>query len=396
VARNWTEQADPSRRLEFLIDGWGVVAELLIPPLQKGESRELPPPAVRFDENSLEDLTNNLNRVVRLRIDGHLLEGDALECRLLAHNEWSLHDENRLSLAALVLPNHPLICRIAHEACGNLSSMSSPESVLHALASYLRDEWRIAYRREPPGVEVGVQKIRFPHQVLLNVEQRSGQGTCIDIALLIAGCLEQRGLHAVIAILSQAGGRHALVGCWKRRRPSLEPIISDRERLVGGISWIDPNGLTEDSDQRIEITACTDLALKELAAAPAFWAVDITAARSEGIEPLPFAGSPDWSEPVLLAIRAANDLATAVQTELGTIALFLGLATLQNGVTRAALLSRFEDVETVLNRLAQAARKEVAPGASSKNYQLAWIWRGPLPSTMALRWYQNINWFRCY
>src|SRR5690606_6072059 len=63
----------------------------------------------------------------------------------------------------------------------------------------------IRYINPPASFEESGQKIRTPDRVLENK-----LGTCLDLVVLAAACLEQAGLHPLLPIL--AG--HAFAGVW--------------------------------------------------------------------------------------------------------------------------------------------------------------------------------------
>ncbi len=75
---------------------------------------------------------------------------------------------------------------------------------LKALYNVLHDEG-IAYITSPASYEEVGQKIRLPHDALVHK-----QGTCIDLALLYATCLEAMGLHPFLVLISG----HAFAGAF--------------------------------------------------------------------------------------------------------------------------------------------------------------------------------------
>ena len=94
--------------------------------------------------------------------------------------------------------------------------------------------------------------------MLSNPAARTGQGTCIDLAALIAGALEALGAQPLIAVVDAGAARHALVGCWRETRPRLEPLVVDAARLLDRAAWIDPNGCTDDPAERKPFAAAAE------------------------------------------------------------------------------------------------------------------------------------------
>jgi hypothetical protein len=79
---------------------------------------------------------------------------------VLAANEWACEHRYplQLSLAAFVLPNHPLIAHVTAASCGHLSVEHEAEAALQAIYGYLLREWTLRYRFEPPSWERFSQK----------------------------------------------------------------------------------------------------------------------------------------------------------------------------------------------------------------------------------------------
>src|SRR5262249_40575261 len=150
--------------------------------------------------------------------------------------------------------------------------------------------WRMSYRLEPPHWSSTSQKIRMPHQVLLDPVERIGAGTCLDLGLLYAACLEHIGLEPVLAILDMGEWWHALVGAW--RVPGtylgLEPIVLEREHLLGEADWIDPTACTSSPHLHRDAHEAQAEARRILSERPLQFALDVRAARQDNILPLPF------------------------------------------------------------------------------------------------------------
>jgi len=335
VMRNWgAEKSDPAK-LSIFIPGCAHVQETPVPPLSPGESRDLPLPDFQFELESLENQTERRKRCLHIALDGCTPHGGEIECWVLAHNEFSYAANHWISLASFVMRNHPLVAQVGHDACRHLDVEAEVEKALPTVYEYLSTQWALAYRYEPPHSDSDSQKLRLPHQVLLNFEHRSGQGTCIDLALLVAASLEQMNLQPMIAILNMAGWRHALVGCWRRARTSLEPLLFQKQHALDGAIWVEPTGCTRDPARRMDFASACDAAVRCLNERPLLFALDVAAARRDGINPLPFAGEPDWSETAAQVIARAGECARSIgPLNPGIVHLLVGLLAIEGGATR--------------------------------------------------------------
>ena len=136
----------------------------------------------------------------------------------MAHDEWSGLRSPAEILAAFVLPTQPEIEGILAEASrilkewtgdGSLSGYQTKSAerafrTTEAIYAALRGP-ALQYINPPASFEQSGQKIRLPHRILENK-----LGTCLDLALLCAACLEQAGLSPLV-IFTQG---HAFPGVW--------------------------------------------------------------------------------------------------------------------------------------------------------------------------------------
>jgi hypothetical protein len=364
------QDSRPSRegRLDISIVGCGLTESMIVPALNPSERRDLPIPQFRFNYEALEGQTERVRRLVRVELNGQPSQGNPLECWVLPFNEWSLTPGHRLSLGAFVFPNHPLVVQLEHDACQQLPLSSSSAAVLEAVYAHLSSLWKLTYRHEVHSLDDSSQRIRLPHQILLDSQRKLGQGTCIDIALLISGSMESRGMQPLVAILDVPNGKHALVGCWTRPKAGLEPLVFDKQRLESGAVWIDPNGITKDGDRRLSFKDSCEVASRYLADNPLVFALDISAARRDGIMPMPFAGKPHWSEVASEILEAAQKIAETVPTRLATVPLLVALLTPENGLARLVIAARFEDVDGIRNKLLMSLPKQIDSQKASGNY----------------------------
>jgi hypothetical protein len=322
--------------------------------LPSGGSRECPAPVPPLLLEALESRTERRPFALRIETGGAPLPGTPLAITGLAHDEWSMAAVDRITLASFVLPNHPLVTQLSHDATHALPQGTAPAEVLEAIYTHLAVVWSLAYRHEPPGTDHVAQRVRLPHQVLSSFERRAGAGTCLDLALFVAACLEQRGLQPLVAVLDTGSARHALVGCWKHRHATLEPLLSDPGRLLVDAAWVEPTGCTRDAGQRMEFERADQSAMQLLRDGRLLFAVDVAAARADGIRPMPLAGEPRWSESVERAIAAGGACARTRPTRLATVPLLIGILELPDGLGRALVAGHGRDPASIVDRLSSA------------------------------------------
>ncbi|MFN8633024.1 MAG: FHA domain-containing protein [Chloroflexota bacterium] len=376
TVRNWSARSSRAARLTLALAPDAAEATVRVPALAPGERVQLQPPALDLDYASLESRMEAGGATISLALDDQPLDGDRVDCRVLAHNEWSCADDHRLSLAAFILPNHPLVAEVALDVVraapvdGPMDrDIGEPAGALVALYQHLAERWHLDYQLEPPHWDHTSQKIRLPHQVLFRPEQRAGQGTCLDLALLFAGCLEHLGFQPLVAILDMGSWRHALVGCWRGAGAGLGPLILDARRLREEGIWVDPTGCTRDPACRLPFDDARREAVAHLEGRPLLFGLDVFAARNDGVVPLPFAGAPRWSAAASEALAAARVQAERARTDLSTVPLLLGLLSLKNGLTREVVGAHHDRVDSIVARLAAGlpARPQVVTSAGYRD-----------------------------
>jgi hypothetical protein len=389
TVRNWSHRPREGARLQIAVAHCGETAEVAVPPLDPGQSLDLPSPAFRLESGALSALERSL-RPVTVRLAGKpLASPEPINCLMLAHNEWPYAEEHWLSLAAFVLCNHPLVAQATLDASAHLQERerADPATALHALYDYFHSQWHLVYCLEPPHPDVQSQKIRLPHQVLLDFAQRYGEGTCLDLALLFAACLERLRLQPLLAILDMGDCRHALVGCWRQAGARVESLLlgDDVEqqralsRRLQGAIWVDPTTCAWDPAHpanRLEYARSCEIAEGYLAGAtdalrpPTFlFGIDVAAARVyDGVGPLPFSGEPQWSDWARRALQEAQACAATVPTQLATVPLLIGLLGLQASVIREVWPSRLGSIHAARERLVGRLPKRASETRPSDGY----------------------------
>lgn len=280
-------QVDPDIALEHSIqvDGLAPGAIFEVPESQLG---------LRL---SAERLANQTERqpgyiLVRVMSAGVVLAEHSHPIEIFAINEWLGGAAPPEMLATFVTPNHPDMETVLHQARqlleqqGVSSSLEGyqnkdPQRVLALAGAAYRaiSALQIGYANPPASFENYGQKIRDVAQVL------SGKvATCLDLSVLLAGALEQMGLHPLL--IMQQG--HAFVGVWLTDWQLPTAFVDDplpiRKRVdLGECVVFDSSS----SAQGVPFAKACEAGLKFLQDTPTFmFALDIRAARMEGIGPM--------------------------------------------------------------------------------------------------------------
>lgn len=168
-----------------------------------GKSVEISPLRIILSTEMLFSLTEAVSGTVSFSLskDEKELYQKDIPVQLLAFNEWSGLAFDPELIAAFVTPNHPEIAKVISEASVYLKKWAdttafsayqrqNPNFVKQQMAALYAAlcARRIAYNMPPASFEYIGQKIRLANTVL---EQK--QGTCLDLAVLYASCLEAVG-----------------------------------------------------------------------------------------------------------------------------------------------------------------------------------------------------------
>jgi hypothetical protein len=161
----------------------------------------------------------------------HVLLRETYPVRLLPMDQWRDAETGRSWLPSFVFPRDravgELVARASNyvrvlrddPAAGFEGYQAVPENPLardcievdlqvQALWSAILYEWRLTYINPPPAysAELDSQRLRTPGMIA-----RDRHGTCIDLALLLAACLELVDIWPVIFLLND----HAFPGYWR-------------------------------------------------------------------------------------------------------------------------------------------------------------------------------------
>ncbi|MGY8631150.1 hypothetical protein RAD15_01470 [Bradyrhizobium sp. 14AA] len=215
-------------------------------------------------------LTSSLTRSLHERVQsavyvkvtcaGQTVFEDTRRVTLIPVDEWLDDTENNPWLPSFVLPRDPAILRIIQASRRYLIGILDDPGAgfdgyqqgvqrvvdrqVQAIWTALVNEYRLQYINPPPAYSEQTQRLRTPSEIIA-----SNTGTCIDLALLLASCLEYVGIFPVVVLLTD----HAFVGYWRSegahddfkgvvKVPATVPAIGDAATRDAGLCYVDPYG----------------------------------------------------------------------------------------------------------------------------------------------------------
>lgn len=147
---------------------------------------------------------------------------------LIPVDEWVDDTKNNPWLPSFVLPRDPAVLKITSSSRRYLVGIrddpaagfdgyqsvdpdaenptAGVDAQVQAIWTALVNEYRLQYINPPPAYSEQSQRLRTPSDILA-----SNSGTCIDLALLLASCLEYIDIYPVVVLLEG----HAFVGYWR-------------------------------------------------------------------------------------------------------------------------------------------------------------------------------------
>lgn len=282
---------------------------------------------------------------LRVTCEGEVVRQDTFRVGLSPVDEWQDGEQDEWRwLPSFVLPRDPAVARIIDSAQGVLCALADdptagfdgyqsvdPEAEsdaerygcvdkqVQAIWYAILNSHGLAYINPPPSYGYATQRLRTPSQLL--AERR---GTCIDLALLLAACLEYVEIHPVIYLLTG----HAFVGYWRSQEQydaflqmkDVALMFGDGADEAEGVAApvagsADNPGYVLTRDQHREVRQC--VWRRELVAIEATWLtsrgafesaviegrnnlrrasefqamIDVHLARDRGVTPLPLVAS---------------------------------------------------------------------------------------------------------
>ena len=263
---------------------------------------------------------------LKIRINGEVLFTDGID--ILGFYQWPTDPAFSKSLACFIQPSHPLVNNITLDAHTCLKGVDNVMSftrllktdredrvdlVLKAIYDCLVAKYQIQYLPPPQSLEADYQVVRPPHRVINDSRQRRGGGTCIDMALLFASCLENLQLQPLIIFIKEEGSiQHAFVGCWRLITERFEPVLRDPEKIKKALRRdprqklivVETTGVTDRFQETLGFEEAVKKAEEQIQTKEFLFALDVSAIR-QTVVPLQFPMSPK----AITIVRKAEELA---------------------------------------------------------------------------------------
>ncbi|MDO9398419.1 MAG: DUF4011 domain-containing protein, partial [Herbiconiux sp.] len=230
--------------------------------------------------------------------DGTTLAEASADVDVLAAAQWRT-DPVQLALELLpayVQPNAAAVQPLLHEAGELLEARTGDRSMtgyqlddpsrvdatVEAIYEAMRAR-RIRYAEPPASWSSTGQKVRTPAEVL-----EGRVGTCLDTTVVLAAALEQAGINSTLWIFDG----HAFLGYWRHNSQlgsvvDVEPADLVNRTALGQIVLLETTAVTDSRDGDVDAARSAARARLEGAPSTFIGAIDVGAARSAGIFPLP-------------------------------------------------------------------------------------------------------------
>ena len=308
--------------------------KLNIKSLEPGTPAEVTSINIVLSPDYLFGLTEKMvgNVHIELLENGKCIFANDDNITLLAYDQWPGAFVMPEIICAFITPNHSKVAEVIAKASVYLDKWTKspsftgyqtqdPNTVIKQMAAIYAalQEAGIAYTMPPASYEDIGQRVRLPHAVL---EQK--MGTCIDLSVLYAACLEAVGLHP---ILFMAPG-HAFCGCWLIEDSFPECIQDDvsviNKRFASGIDEISPVECTSlVAGKSCSFEEAVSQGKRNFVDPEKFdFAVDVMRCRTSGIRPLPVRNMEGDFEAENFDLRresaitpAPSDLVSSTRTE---------------------------------------------------------------------------------
>ena len=203
---------------------------------------------------------------IKVACGGRTAKESTRRVTLIPVDEWVDDTDNNPWLPSFVLPRDPAILKIITSSRRYLVGIRDDpaagfdgyqsvdpdaddpsegvDAQVRAIWTALVNEYRIQYINPPPSYSDRSQRLRTPSDILA-----SNTGTCIDLTLLLASCLEYIDIYPVLVLLTG----HAFVGYWRseeqheaflemRKLPATVPAPGDPAARAAAVPFVDQYG----------------------------------------------------------------------------------------------------------------------------------------------------------
>ena len=274
-------------------------AESRLDLIQQGQTVEVGGLNILPDIEKLRTITEGTDTLFSLSVkigDKEVYQHD-YPVLLMAFDQWPGINYKPELLTTFVTPNASCLAQVRLNTARILEQLTGSSALndyqtkdpnrvrkmMAAVYEALHDEG-IVYIAPPASFENTGQRIRMADQLL-----SQKQGTCADLSILMASCLESIGLHPMLFVIKG----HMFVGCWLEEKHYPHQFCDD----VSFISKSIADGVSEiavvEATMLTQRNATFEMAVKaaedhiHLTPNDFIQAVDVNTCRHFGIRPLP-------------------------------------------------------------------------------------------------------------
>ncbi len=306
---------------------------------------------IRIDINGdyLAQLTERINCILSISLvsDGNLITSETVPLTVLAYDEWHGAAIFPEIISAFITPNHPEISKIVLRTSELLGQWTGDPSldayqskdvnrVLKQVAAVYNalQEQRITYVVHPASFETMGQRVRLCDTVITQK-----LGTCLDLSLLYASCIEAIGLNPILVL--QKG--HIFAGVWLEETSFSETIQDDpslvTKRFAEGINEIavvECTAYVDGHDRSFDVAR--SMAENSMRNFDNFeYIVDVKRSRLSGVHPIPMRVMTTDGWRVIREEKDKSDISNAPKAVMGAIEIGDGV-----GLTPATRKLRWE------------------------------------------------------
>jgi hypothetical protein len=347
---NWGDGPSQPFSLRFQVPGYSEAYNFKVPPIGAGKSHTCEDAPFKLRQDRLEELPERKKARIEVQADREAIYEAPIW--MLGFYEWSWDIGHHKTLVAFVQPANPVVQNIIRDAELHLKKIagtasftdllegpdaSAAELALKALYECLRSSYHLKYVAPPVGYELKSQIIRPPHRIITGwkEEKISGSGTCVDLTLLMAACLESLALKPLVIVVKQNDwARHAFVGCWKQDSSIREAVLCYEQLKLAlkqkKVILLECTGFAEDQGKKLTYSQAVKAALGEVSSKKFLYALNLVQLRDapDGktgkITPIQNQVSPE----VLKIIRQSKDIARSEENrQVHTVHLLHGFLT---------------------------------------------------------------------
>ena len=249
IITNLTEHAFDDLNIQLAFEpGFAASRQIILQKLDGGETFQPDNVELSLSASFLSELTERISGLMKVKIEskGQLLFEKQYAIDILAFDQWQGLSMLPETLSSFITPNNPNIAEIVKRASYFLNQWTGSPNLdeyqsrnadrvkkqMAAVFEAIR-ELGVVYCTPPSNFEVSGQRIRMADTVI-----NQKLGTCLDMALLYASCLEAIGIHPVVVIIKG----HAFAGGWLINDTFADIVNDDpallSKRIAEGINEI--------------------------------------------------------------------------------------------------------------------------------------------------------------